>query len=185
MMIRRRANPRLRRLVLIAGMLAAIATAESAKADDWPKPAQWANRYAFEGPDHADFYKLASIRAALQKLIGDQFYREVILAWRTSFPILVDGDSMVVEACMSHYCDSHQVTTIIQGRRVDVCTYRTYWQETDATNTTTGERVWFLEGAGVPVVERLDPGDATGCLFDDMADAMRKVKHARELSVNP
>jgi hypothetical protein len=112
---------RLNRLALSALILVTAAAAVPARADDWPKPSEWDRKYPFDGPNHADFYRLASIRAALLNLAGGQFYRHVILEWTVYTPIIATSDTIFVTGCKPHACDTDEVTTVIQGRKVSVC----------------------------------------------------------------
>ena len=178
------------RLILCIVVLTAAAASLQAKADDWPMPAEWDQKYPFDGPNHADFYKLASVRAALVKLVGEQFYRRVILAWTEALPIKATGDSMIVWGCKPHGCQNEQVATLIQGRKTTVCVY---YDSIPAPSEPVPEaaksssppayamRLWYFAGAGSPLIER-NPADAEECQFESIEDAGRKLEYARSLA---
>jgi len=154
------------------------AAAPPARADDWPDPAKWDRKYPFDGPNHADFYRLASIRAALLNLVGEQFYRHVILEWTGYTPIIATSDTIFVTGCKPHACDTDEVTTVIQGRRISVCVYHVFPSSGLSTVISPSERLWFIEGVGLPAVER-DPDDNDQCTFESMDDLRVKLRNAR------
>jgi hypothetical protein len=157
------------------------AAALPARADDWPDPAKWAGKYPHKGPTRRSFDELPSIRAALVQLVGEQFYRHVIMEWTEYFPIQVDGNTMLVEQCKPHGdCGDDHVTMVIQGRHMTVCAYHRF-PPSVAGSDWLDERIWFFEGIGLPVVE-LNPRDAGGCLFDTVDEARAKLQHARPLA---
>jgi hypothetical protein len=142
---------------------------------------EWDRKYPPEGPNGADFYKLASIRTALVNLVGLQFYRHVILEWTTYSPIIATEDTMFVEGCKPHFCPDDQVTTIVQGRKITVCVYHVLEPRSSDVFSRPSERLWYLQGAALPAVER-DPDDNDGCmLFWSMDDLNEKLQHARTL----
>ncbi len=180
-MIAKRAKVQwLQRFVLSAAFLVAVASARPAKADDWPDPAKWDGKYPYSGP-RADFYRLTSIRAALLKLVGEQFYENIILESYLYNNIIATGDTIFVTGCMPHNCGAEQVTTVIQGRKISVCLYYAFRTQNLDSALWPAERLWFIEGVGLPAVEH-DPDDVDQCTFESMDDLHTKLERARALA---
>jgi len=114
------------RLGLGIFILVATAGVPPAKADDWPKPAEWDGKSPLKGPNGAEFYKLNSIRSALLKLVGEEFYEHVILEWDLYQYIIATDDTIFVTGCKPHACSSEEVTTVVQGRTITVCVYHEF-----------------------------------------------------------
>ena len=170
------------RLGLSIFILVATAGVPPAKADDWPKPAEWDRKYPSDGPNHAEFYKLASVRAALVKLVGEQLYRQVILGWSVYTPIIATEDTIFVTGCKPHLCSINEVATVIQGRSISVCIYHQFQpSDSEVPITAQAERLWFIQGAELPAVER-DPDDVDQCTFESMDDLKSKLQRARALA---
>jgi hypothetical protein len=159
-------------------ILVALAAALPARADDWPDPAKWDGKSPLKGPNSAEFYKLTSIRAALVRMAGDQFYRHVILEWTEYSKIIAGGDGMIVWGCKPHACDAHQVATIVQGRKISVCTSHISAPNAIDSKPRASDRLWFMEDAWMPVVER-DPPDGEGCEFRSVKEAATRLQNAR------
>ncbi len=170
-------------LVLAVVIIAVTATVVSARADDWPKSSEWDRKYPTEGPNGASIYKLTSVRAALVNLVGEQFYRHVILAWNEYLPIIATSDTIFVEGCQPGACQIGAVTTVFQGRKISVCLYREFLPKNSDGVAWPSERIWFIDGVGLPVVER-DPDnvDNDQCSFESMDDLNTKLQHARALA---
>jgi len=167
--------------VLGAVILIGAAAALPAGADDWPESVEWYGSYPSDGPNGANIYKLTSIHAALARLVGEQIYRRVILAWETQPPLLVDGDIMLIEGCKPHACDADQDTVLLQGREISVCIYHVLVPTGSVFFPGPSERLWYIEGVDLPVVER-DPKDQEGCQFKSVEEAMAKLHNARAMA---
>jgi len=172
---------RLSRIALSVLILVAAAAAAPAKADDWPESVTWYGSYPSDGPNGANIYKLTSIHAALARLVGEQIYRRVILAWETQPPLLVDGDTMLIEGCKPHFCDGDQDTILLQDRKMSVCIYHVLVPTGSVFFPGPSERLWYMEGVDLPVVER-DPKDEEGCEFKSVKEAMTKLQNARAMA---
>lgn len=170
------------RLVLCVVTLMVAAAVLPVRADDWPEPIEWYGSYPSDGPNGANIYKLASIHAALARLVGEQIYRRVILAWETQPPILTDGVTMLIEGCKPHACDTDQFTILLEGRRISVCIFHVSIPNSDSVPAPwPSERLWYLEGVDLPVVER-DPKDRDGCHFRSIDEGMAKLHDARAIA---
>lgn len=170
------------RLALSVLILMAAAAALPAKADDWPDPAKWSGKSPVNGLDGATFYQLTSVRAALLSLVGEQFYWRVLLAWNQYSPVIAAGDAIFVEGCKPQACDSNQVTTVIQGRSVTVCLYHASPPITPGSPPwPPEERLWFIEGVGMPGVER-DPADDNQCRLESVEDFVAMAKNGKALA---
>ncbi len=174
---------RFNRVVLSALFFMTAAAALPARADDWPDPARWDGSYPFDGPNGADIYKLASIHAALSRLVGEQLYRQVILQWVVYSPIQVDDGVMLIEGCKPHACDTDQATILLRGRQISVCIYHVSVPTSSVfvPGPWPSERLWYLEGVDLPVIER-DPYDDEGCSFPTVGEAREKLYNAQTMA---